>query len=337
MKADLMKISILDHGPLSAGSSVGDAYWHSTELAQLGEELGFERYWLAEHHNTSTLVGAQPVVLAAHVAARTSTIRVGTGGLLLSNSTPLAAVEQMGLIEALHPGRIDLGLGRAPGADQVTAAALRAGQGDFAQKFAELLAFYDGTFPEDHPYSQIIPMPGRGNKPALYLLGSGTYSAQLAGALGLPFAHGGHFAGGNSVEAVQIYRDAFRPSETLKEPYAIVSVGAVCQESDELAQRLHHAALVNTVHMMRGNRVAFLPPEEVEAAPWADATDPYITEVMSHYVVGSPATVKAGLEDLSDRTGANEFMIATTIYGYDNRLTSYRLIGEAFQKEPSVR
>ena len=321
-----LPLSILDHSPVSAGSPLGDAFWHSTKLAQLGEQFGYERYWVAEHHNMPAIAGSSPVVLAAHVAAQTSAIRVGTGGLMLSNYSPLAAAEQMGLLEVLHPGRIDLGLGRAPGADQITAYALRPSQEDFQQQFAELLAFFRGNFPDDHPFSRIIATPGRGAIPAMWLLGSATYSAQLAGALGLPFAHGGHFAGGNSVNAVQTYHKAFRPSEMLQEPYAIVAVGAVCMETDELAQRYNQAAYVSIVRSMTGTPGPLMSPEEVEAAPWASASDPHVAETWSHNIVGSPATVKAGLEDLATRTGADEIMIANVMYGYENRLNSYRLI-----------
>jgi luciferase family oxidoreductase group 1 len=327
-----LRLSILDHAPVTGGSPMGDAFSHSTKLAQLAERVGYERFWVAEHHNMPWLASSAPAVLATHIAARTSTIRVGTGGLMLSNYSPLSTAEQMGLLEVLHPGRIDLGLGRSSGADQITTYALRPDQEDFPHLFAELLAFFHGNFPDDHPFSKIIATPGRGAMPAIWLLGSGTYSAQLAGALGLPFAHGGHFAGGNSVNAIETYHKAFRPSETLKQPYAIVSVQVICMETDELAQRYNHASYFSNVRAMSGAPGPLMSPEEVEAAPpgpWAPAQDQFVTEVFSHHIVGSPATVKAGLEDLAKRTGADELMIANIMHGYENRLRSYELIADA--------
>ncbi|MFE4960276.1 LLM class flavin-dependent oxidoreductase [Streptomyces sp. NPDC056653] len=327
-----LRLSILDHTPVSSGSLLGDAFWHSTKVAQLAERTGYERYWVAEHHNMPWLASSTPAVLAAHVAARTSTLRVGTGGLMLSNYSPLSTVEQMGLLEVLHPGRIDLGLGRSSGANQITSHALQPDHKEFRQLFAELLAFFQGDFPDGHPYGSIITTPGRGNMPAIWLLGSGSYSAQLAGSLGLPFAHGGHFMGSNSVQAIETYHQAFRPSETLEEPYAIVSVGTICMETDELAQRYHNAARISMVRAMSGEPGPLLSPEEIEATPdgpWDPAQDDYVSEVFSHHIVGSPATVKAGLEDLAKRTGANELMIATIMHGYENRLRSYELTAEA--------
>lgn len=327
-----LRLSILDHTPVTAGLPMGDAFWHSTKLAQLGERLGYERFWVAEHHNMPWLASSAPAVMAAHIAAQTSTIRVGTGGLMLSNYSPLSTVEQMGLLESLHPGRIDLGLGRSSGADQITTHALRPNQEDFSHLFAELMAFFKGDFPDGHPYGRIWPTPGKGAMPAIWLLGSGTYSAQMAGALGLPFAHGGHFAGANSVNAVQTYLKAFRPSETLKEPYSIVSVQVICMDTDEEAQRHHTASYISQVRAMSGAPGHLMSPEDAEAASreqWAPAQDQFVTEVYSHHIVGSPTTVKAGLEDLAERTGADEIMIANIMYGYENRLKNFELIAEA--------
>lgn len=329
-----LRLSILDHSPVTAGLPLGDAFRHSTKLAQLGERLGYQRFWLAEHHGMPWLASSTPPVLAAHVAAQTSTIRVGTGGLMLSNHSPLSAVEQMGLLESLHPGRIDLGLGRSSGADQITAHALRPNQEDFSHLFAELLAFFEGEFPDGHPYGEIRiwPTPGKGPMPAIWLLGSGTYSAQMAGQLGLPFAHGGHFAGANSVNAIQTYRKAFRPSETLQKPYSIVSVQVICMDTDEEAERYHNASYISQVLAMSGGPGYLLSPEEAEAAPRdasAPAQEQFVAEVYSHHIVGSPTTVKAGLEDLAKRTEADELMIANIMYGYENRLKSFELIAEA--------
>ena len=236
-----LRLSILDHSPVSSRSTFGEAFWHSTALAQLAERFGYERYWVAEHHNMPWLASSTPPVLVAHVAAKTTTLRVGAGGVMLPNYSPLTVAEQFGMLEELYPGRVDLGLGRASGSDEVTAHALRRSTSDFIDLLGELLGFFRGSFPEDHPFSAVTAVPGRGAMPALWLLGSGRYSAQLAGQLGLPFGHGGHFSPGNNEAAIATYRQAFRPSETLSTPYSIVSVGVICADTDAAAQ-VHHAA-----------------------------------------------------------------------------------------------
>jgi luciferase family oxidoreductase group 1 len=196
-----LRLSILDHTPVSSGSTLGDAFWHSTRLAELAEQIGYERYWVAEHHNMPWLASSSPAVLIAHVAARTTRLRVGSGGVMLPNYAPLAVVEQFGMLEELHPGRIDLRWGRSSGGDQIASHARRRTDQDFAPLLAELLAFFRGEFPEGHPYGSVTAVPGQGTMPNIWLLGSGTYSAQLAGAIGLPFGHSGHFAAANNVTA----------------------------------------------------------------------------------------------------------------------------------------
>jgi luciferase family oxidoreductase group 1 len=327
-----LRLSILDHTPVSSGSTLGDAFWHSTRLAELAEQVGYERYWVAEHHNMPWLGSSSPAVLIAHVAARTRSLRVGSGGVMLPNHAPLAVVEQFGMLEELHPGRIDLGLGRSSGGDQIASHALRRTDQDYAPLLAELLAFFRGEFPEGHPYGSVTAVPGQGTMPNIWLLGSGTYSAQLAGAIGLPFGHGGHFAAANNISAVAAYRQSFRPSPALQEPYAIVSVGVICAETDEIAERHHHAARVSTVRNLSGTPGPLLSADEIENGPpgeWLPAQEQYVTELFSSHIVGSPSTVKAGLEELAYRTGADEIMIATIMHGYTDRLRSYELIADA--------
>jgi luciferase family oxidoreductase group 1 len=327
-----LRLSILDHTPVSSGSALGEAFWHSTRLAELAEQVGYERYWVAEHHNMPWLASSSPAVLVAHVAARTTSLRIGSGGVMLPNYAPLAVVEQFGMLEALHAGRIDLGLGRSSGADPITSHALRRTDEDYPALLAELLSFFRGEFPEGHPYGKVTAVPGQGLMPKIWLLGSGTYSAQLAGTLGLPFAQGGHFAAQNSVAAVAAYRQSFRPSAVLQKPYAIVSVGVICAETDEIAERHNHAALVSTVRNLSGTAGALLSADEIETGPrgpWSASQEQFVTELFSSHIVGSPSTVKAGLQALAERTGADEIMIATIMHGYLDRLRSYELIADA--------
>lgn len=334
-----LRLSILDHTPVSSGSTLGDAFWHSTRLAELAERVGYERYWVAEHHNMPWLASSSPAVLVAHVAARTTRLRVGSGGIMLPNYAPLAVVEQFGMLEELHPGRIDLGLGRSSGGDQVASHALRRTDQDYAPLLAELLAFFRGEFPEGHPYGSVTAVPGQGTMPNIWLLGSGTYSAELAGTIGLPFGHGGHFAAANNVAAVEAYRQSFRPSPAVQKPYAIVSVGVICAETDEIAEHHHRAAYVSTVRNLSGTRGPLLSADEIEAGPpgpWSAAQEQFVTEVFSSHIVGSPSTVKAGLDALAQRTGADEIMIATIMHGYSDRLRSYELIAEACLPRNSI-
>src|SRR5262245_21846596 len=230
-------LSVLDLAPVATGSTVGDALRNSLDLARHAERLGYHRHWVAEHHNMPGIASSAPAVLIAHLASATSTLRVGSGGVMLPNHQPLVIAEQFGMLEALHPGRIDLGIGRAPGTDQITAYALRRSldpaADDLPTQLGELIAFFSGTFP------RIKSVPGEGNMPAIWLLGSSDFSARLAGELGLPFSFAHHFMPQNTVPALEIYRSYFTPSPALAEPYAMVGVAVVCAESDEHARWLH--------------------------------------------------------------------------------------------------
>src|SRR5256714_530891 len=240
-------LSVLDLAPVATGSSVGEALRNSLALARHVERLGYRRHWVAEHHNMPGIASSAPAVLIAHLASVTSTIRVGSGGVMLPNHQPLVIAEQFGTLEALHPGRIDLGIGRAPGTDPVTAHALRRAASpsadDLPQQLAELLAFFAGTFP------RITAVPGAGQQPAVWLLGSSDFSARLAGELGLPFSFAHHFMPMNTLAALDIYRRHFRPSEILAEPYAMVGVAVVCAETDEQARWIHGPAALSFLRL----------------------------------------------------------------------------------------
>ena len=326
-------LSVLDLAPVGEGSSPAEALRNSLELAQHVERLGYLRYWVAEHHNMPGIASSAPAVLLAHAASVTSTIRIGSGGVMLPNHAPLVVAEQFGMLEALHPGRVDLGLGRAPGTDQVTALALRRSReriiaDDFPSQLAELLGYFNGTMPDEHPFARITATPGRGYQPAMWLLGSSDYSAQMAGMLGLPFSFAHHFAGGNTDEAVAVYRDAFRPSEVLDEPYVMLGVAAICAETDEHAQWLAGPSKLAMVRLRTGRPGRYPTPEEA-AEYQLTPTEREVAKGWGRFsVVGSPATVRKGLTDLAERTGANELMITTMVHGHRDRLESYRLIAE---------
>ena len=240
---DRPKLSVLDLAIVGEGSSHAEALAHSVDLARAVERLGYHRHWVAEHHNMPGIASSAPAVLAATLAAETERIRVGSGGVMLPNHVPLVVAEQFGMLEALHPGRIDLGIGRAPGTDGITAAALRRSvealsDEDFPRQLAELIGFFRGEFPEGHPYNRITAVPGVGDQPEIWLLGSSGYSAQLAGMLGMRFSFAHHFMPRNTDAALELYRSNFRPSDQLSEPYAMVAVAAICADDDERARYL---------------------------------------------------------------------------------------------------
>src|SRR5438874_5641722 len=267
-------LSVLDLAPVPSGSTASQALRNSLDLARHVEELGYHRYWVAEHHNMPGIASSAPAVLIGHIAGATESIRVGSGGVMLPNHAPLVIAEQFGMLEALHPGRIDLGIGRAPGTDQVTASALRrtaeVSADGFPEDLGELIAFFHGTFPEDHPYRRITAVPARGNVPELWLLGSSGYSAQVAGMLGLPFAFAHHFMPANTLPALSIYRSYFRSSAYLEQPYVLVAVQVVCADTDAEAQRLAAPSALSFVKLRQG-RPGLLPsPEQTDAYPYSD-------------------------------------------------------------------
>jgi luciferase family oxidoreductase group 1 len=326
-------LSVLDLAPVGEGSSPREALRHSIELAREVERLGYLRYWVAEHHNMPGIASSAPAVLLAHAASVTSTIRLGSGGVMLPNHSPLVVAEQFGMLEALHPGRVDLGLGRAPGTDQVTALALRRSRDriavdDFDSQLAELLGYFNGDIPEDHPFSRITATPGRGYQPAIWLLGSSDYSAILAGRLGLPFSFAHHFAGGNTDAAVAAYRDAFRPSAVLAEPYLMLGVAVICAETDARADWLAGPSRLAMVRLRTGRPGRYPTPEEAAEYHFTPAEREVAKGWGRSSVIGGPDRVRAGLDELVSRTGADELMITTMVHGHADRLESYRLVAE---------
>ncbi|WP_344701015.1 LLM class flavin-dependent oxidoreductase [Halomonas cibimaris] len=323
---DQTPLSVLDLAPIRQGESAGDALADSVALAQKADALGYHRYWLAEHHNIDGIASAATSVLIGHVASQTERIRVGSGGIMLPNHAPLVIAEQFGTLNALHPGRIDLGLGRAPGSDGATMRALRrdpfAGVEDFPERLAELRR-YLGT---PAPGQRIRAVPGQNSHVPVWLLGSSGYSARLAGQLGLPFVFAAQFAPAHLKEALALYRRAFCPSEVLDEPYAMVGLPVIVAESDAYAHYLNTTAQQKFLNLHRGRSTQSLPP--VEHIDWTPREQAAVAQNLGAAVVGEPERVREGLEAFLQQTGANELMVVTDVYDREDRLRSLELLAE---------
>jgi len=322
-------LSVLDLAPVAAGTTPGQALRQTTELARRAEELGYRRFWVAEHHNMPAIASSAPAVLIAHLAAATTTIRVGSGGVMLPNHAPLVVAEQFGTLEALHPGRIDLGIGRAPGTDQLTALALRrTAEGLSAEAFPAELLDLIGMFSGEDPQARITAMPGRGDMPAIWLLGSSGFSAQLAGMLGLPFSFAHHFSAANTLPALALYRQNFRPSRWLERPHAMVAVTAICADTDERARWLSGPAALSFLKLRSGTPEPLASPAEAAAYPYTDLEQVAIRQRSDGQAVGSPQTVRRQLADLLERTRADELMLTAMVYDIEDRVRSFELIAE---------
>ena len=328
-------LSVLDLAPVVAGATASRALANSVELARHVERLGYHRLWVAEHHNMPGVASSSPPVLVAHLAANTTTIRVGSGGVMLPNHAPLVVAEQFGLLEALHPGRIDLGLGRAPGTDPVTAHALRrgiqTGGDDFPRQLGELLAFFTGTFPEGHPYRSVTAVPAVGNQPDVWLLGSSDFSAELAGLLGLPFSFAHHFSPANTLPALDRYRTSFRPSAGLPAPFAMVGVSVIAADDDDSADRLAAPSRLAYVRRHTGGSTQLPTPDEAAEHRFTPMEKELLRAWRASTVVGGPATVRAELDDLVARTGAQELMVVTNVFRHDDRMRSYEVVAESYR------
>jgi luciferase family oxidoreductase group 1 len=284
------------------------------------------------------IASSAPAVLAATLAAETEVMRIGSGGVMLPNHSPLVVAEQFGMLEALHPGRIDLGIGRAPGTDQFTAAALRRSHDplsddEFPRHLMELVAFFTGEFPSDHPYSQITAVPGRGDMPEIWLLGSSGYSAQLAGMLGMRFSFAHHFMPRNTDAALALYREHFQPSRFLDEPYAMVACAAIAAADDERARYLSRPAKLSMARLRAGMPARFPTPEQASQHEFSAREEQSISGLSGSAAIGSPETVRAKLDELAARTQADELMITTMVHGHADRIRSYELIAELYELE----
>ncbi|MEZ5257291.1 MAG: LLM class flavin-dependent oxidoreductase [Ilumatobacteraceae bacterium] len=333
-------LSVLDLSPVSAGSTPADALRSSTELIGVVERLGYTRYWVAEHHNMPGIASSSPPVLLAHLAAHSERIRLGSGGVMLPNHAPLVVAEQFGMLVALHPGRIDLGIGRAPGTDQLTAEALRRTSpqaDDFPERLVELRAYFSGEFPANHRYRGITATPGKGYAPSLWLLGSSNYSAYAAGVLGLPFSFAHHFAAENTLPAVDTYLEHFTPSDDLAEPYVMLGVNVVCAPTEEEAQYLAGSGTLSFVRLRQGRPGPLPTPEEAASHDYSPAEAQVIRQRRASQIVGDPTSVERQLRELAERTQANELMITTMVHDPALRIRSYELVAESCLAGTSVR
>jgi luciferase family oxidoreductase group 1 len=331
-------LSVLDVSPVSSGSNGAQALHNTLELARLTDRLGYERYWLAEHHNLPSIASSAPEIMIGHVANVTKRIRVGAGGIMLPNHAPLKVAETFQVLEALHPERIDLGIGRAPGTDPVTATALRRSRDgleaeDFPRQFGELLAFSGDGFPEDHPFRSVIAMPTDIRLPPIWLLGSSGYSARAAGEMGLGYAFASHFSPADPAPAMHAYRESFEPSEDFEHPSAILAVTAICGKTSEHAERLATSMELAWVRMRSGNPGPLPSPEEAMAYPYTPTERRLADAYRSMQVVGDPQSVRARIEELAEHTAADKVMVTTNVYDHAERLRSYERLAAAFSTE----
>jgi luciferase family oxidoreductase group 1 len=317
------RLSILDLAPVARGQSVSDSFKASVALAQLAEELGYQRVWYAEHHNMPSIASSATSVLIAHVGAQTSTIRLGSGGIMLPNHSPLVIAEQFGTLEAWYPGRIDLGLGRAPGGDFATMQALRRDLAQNGDDFPALLHELQSYLGPARPGQRVHAYPGEGSNVPITLLGSSTYSAALAAAQGLPFAFAAHFAPQSLYAAAELYLNTFRPSESLNKPHLMVAVQVIGAETDAAAQRLFTTPQQRFLRLIRNQPVESLPPVDSMEDLWQPYEREAVEARLAQAIVGSDATVKAGLERLIQETHANEVIAVTDTWSHQDRLDSY--------------
>lgn len=323
----MIPLSVLDLAPIVEGSDAAQALRHTRDLARHVEALGYERFWLAEHHNMDGVASAATAVLIGHVAAATERIRVGAGGVMLPNHAPLVIAEQFGTLATLFPGRIDLGLGRAPGTDRATTQALRRHlvsnqEEDYAQDVVELMRYFEPA----EPGQAVRAIPGAGTQVPVWLLGSSLYSAQLAAYLGLPFAFASHFAPDLLVQALQIYRAQFRPSEALRKPHAMVGVNVIAADSDEQAAVLATSLQQRFLGMQRGQRGPLPRPVPSMDGLWNAQERAGVERMLAASALGAPHTVARQLAGLIERTHADELIVATAVHAHGARLRSYELL-----------
>src|SRR5690242_16783013 len=331
----MIPFSVLDLSPITEGGDAGQALRNSLDLARHVEALGYRRYWMAEHHNLPGIASAATAVALAHVAAGTSNIRIGAGGIMLPNHAPLLIAEQFGTLASLHPGRVELGLGRAPGSDQLTARAMRRtllGADNFPQDVVELMAYFEP--PE--PGQSLQAVPGAGLKVPVWILGSSTFGAQLAAILGLPFAFASHFAPAMMTQAVAIYRERFQPSTQLATPYMMLGLTVVAAESDAEASFLFSSLQQSTLNNRTGRPSRVPPPvEDFEAR-----LDPYARAILADSfacaIVGGPETIRRGLQDMIQRTSADEVMVTANIFDHGKRKRSFEIVADVHRRLGSI-
>ncbi len=320
-------LSILDLVPVTAGNNAAKSFANSVDLAQKAEAYGYKRFWMSEHHNMEGVASSATAVLIGHIAGQTKTIRVGSGGIMLPNHAPLIVAEQFGTLETLYPGRIDLGLGRAPGTDQHTTIALRremkGSVEDFPSNVVELQNYFTGQQP-----SRVKAVPGKGLNIPIWILGSSTFGAQLAGMLGLPYAFASHFAPAYLAAAIDVYRKHFQPSASLQQPYVMAGVNAVVADTDEAAQHLATSLYAFFLNVVRGTSFPLAAPPESIDSLWNDMEKAAVLQMLQYNFVGSKETVGARLDDFVQRTGVDEIMVVSNIFDHHARVRSYELLSQ---------
>ncbi len=335
MTPRLPPFSVLDLSPVAAGSNAGAALRNTLDLAQHAERWGYQRYWLAEHHNMTGIASAATSVVIGYVAGGTKTIRVGSGGIMLPNHAPLLIAEQFGTLEALYPGRIDLGLGRAPGTDQTTARALRRDLQASAEAFPDDVAELQRLFGTPVEGQRVRAVPGAGLNVPIYILGSSLFGAQLAAAMGLPFAFASHFAPDHLLTALRVYRSQFRPSATLAKPHAMVGVNVFAAASNEEARFLFTSLQQQFVNLRRGTPGQLPPPVEQIAANEFELAG--VAQALACSVIGDRETVRAGLESVLEQTHADELIVTAMIHDHAKRLRSFEITAEVRDEMAAAR
>lgn len=327
-------ISILDLAPIVVGGTPADSFRNTLDLARHAEKWGYHRYWLAEHHNMPGIASSATSLVIGYVAAGTEKIRVGSGGIMLPNHAPLVIAEQFGTLESMYPGRIDLGLGRAPGSDQLTARALRRNLGsdgdDFPELVSELRSYLNPS--SESGTMRVRAIPGEGLNIPIWLLGSSGFSARLAGQLGLPFAFASHFAPDYLLPALELYRNSFRPSEVLDKPYAMIGINVIAADTDEEARRLATSQEQQFLNLIRGRTGQLNPPVENMDLLWTEHEKAIVRKQLSYSIVGNKNAVRERLHSYLKETQADEFIVAAQIYDHQARLRSYQILAEVVKE-----
>jgi len=323
--------SVLELATVSEGSTPAETFVKDLELAKHVEKYGYKRFWLSEHHNMVSVASSATSVLIGYIASGTKTMRVGSGGIMLPNHSPLAVAEQFGTLESLYPGRIDLGLGRAPGTDQLTAMALR---GDFfnnANEFPQNVLKLQTYFSKENSSAKVRAIPGEGLEIPIWILGSSTDSAQLAGVLGLPYAFASHFAPAQFFAAIDLYRKTFRPSKSLDKPYVLSCVNVIAADTDAEANRLATSLFQMFLGIITGIRKGLQPPVDSMESIWTEYQKEALDQMLSLSFIGSPQTIKKDLQNFVEQTKINEIMIISNIYDQQAKIHSYKLFAEIMQ------
>lgn len=333
--SDQIPFSVLDLAVVTEGSSTREAIERSRDLAIHAENLGYNRFWMAEHHNMENIASSATSILLGHVAEATQTIRVGSGGIMLPNHSPLVIAEQFGTLATIYPGRIDLGLGRAPGTDQVTAHAIREDRMQQVQRFPENVKLLQKYLSADNQTSRVRAIPGEGTNVPIWILGSSTDSAYLAAEMGLPYAFASHFAPHQLMPALRIYRERFKPSTQLDKPYVMPGVNVVVADSDEQAEYLATSMKQMFMGVVTGDRKPMPPPVDDMNRVWDIHQKMAVEQLLTYSFIGSPETVRQHIDQFLEQTGADELMMASYVFDHEERLKSHRLFADLMAMKPA--